>query len=194
MKAMFIVNDCWEVVSGRQLEPTLPTAPIPTLSTETRTTECQSTEKETPPPTSLTAAEIAQHQEDLEAWREKNTMARACLILYTEDSPRQHIVDLKTVHEQWVLLKRLYAPTDIQIQDAACFALSHIRSSSYESIQEYTEAIMKHQNDLKTTGAALPDRLLSAFYRLGLEDEPEASYATYCSADPWSASRISVAR
>ena len=185
MQAMFAMNRCWDVVSGKELEPTLPTAPIPTQSTETGTTDRQSTETGSPPtPTSPTAAEIAQHEEKLEVWREKNEMARACLILYTEYSLMQHIVGLETVHEQWLKLKELCGGTDRQVRHAALSALTRIKSSSYESVQEYTAAIMKHQNALKTTGVALPDWQLSSFYRIGLKDEPKASFFTYFLANP----------
>ncbi|KAL2038221.1 hypothetical protein N7G274_009169 [Stereocaulon virgatum] len=105
-------------------------------------------------------------------------------MLYIEDDPRQHIIDLKTVHEQWVLLKQLlYGPADLEIRDRALPALIHIKTFSYGSIEGYTHAVMAHQNALKTTGAALPDWTLSFFFRKALQ----TPYSTHYPPNPRSA-------
>ena len=170
MQAIFEIDDTWEVVSGEELLPDIPPQPMNQAA-------YTAADGSTVPAVAATQSQLDDYQrrlmqwdKDTKAWKKKNRKGIARLVFYTEEGPREHIKGLDTIYAQWEKLKKQYGASDLSTRDAALSAIARIESSSYKSIQEYTEAIKKQQTILTNMGVGLPAWQLSSFFRMGLEE------------------------
>ena len=165
MKAVWVIDGVWDVVQGRKTRPVEPKKP-------------EKTTINTADPTGSTynvrLNEWEKLQEDwvdnTEKWETKNDKAMARLVFCTDDGPRQHIKTLLTCHEQWTMLKKIYGVSDLVTRDLALSKIARMESASYKGIQEYSKAIKKQNTILNNMGCGLPAWILSAFFRMGLEE------------------------